>query len=591
MSRGARVTAAALLALGLSSPAPAFIKATLSSTDATPTRWDLEETLQPLGSVESGEIIYVIDISGSDDIPGADELAAVSRAFGHWEGVGSSKVAFKKGADQAIQVANNDGINAIYWAEDVRTIIGGTQTNVSTFVSITPVFKVTAGAAKGMILDANIVLNGRQETWTMNPEAVPDSWDIEGVLTHEIGHFIGLDHSPALASAMGPRFLPGEARQRQLDPDDLAGATALYPEPGFASWGGIEGLVGRPAPVFGALVHVLDGSGRLIQSSITGTNGAYSAPGLPDGDYDVYVEPIDRAPAATTNLFDELDLGGIYGATVDPNFLPSLPVATSVAAPAMTPRSFTVGSTPGTAHLTKILERSPSVLQQEWTNAPTFVVQGDNNILLGVAGPNVDADSVVEITGPGFTQTSLTPVDTGSVEGEPYIIHSYNVALGAPIGIRSIRVTGPLGRSYASGAIKVYPNLPMSLAAPGVFNAVPGEVNNGRLPGQNPVTLELVGDDVVLNWDDEPAAYGYHVYRGDLASLLSTGLYNHQMIPGDVNSPCAVSTSHTVLPGEALAPGVSYYLVTAYNNFGEGIMGRDSSNVLLPPAAPACPQP
>ena len=101
-------------------------------------------------------------------------MEAVERAFQHWEGIGTSRIAFRREPDQAIQVANNDGINAVYWAEGSRTQIGGTNTNVTGFVTLSPVFTVTSGAAKGTILDANIIFNGRQESWTVTPSA--DIW-------------------------------------------------------------------------------------------------------------------------------------------------------------------------------------------------------------------------------------------------------------------------------------------------------------------------------------------------------------------------------------------------------------------------------
>jgi hypothetical protein len=383
---------------------------------------------------------------------------------------------------------------------------------------------------------------------------------------------------------MSPRYLPGESRQRLLDTDDIVGASALYPEAAMADLGSIEGLVGRPGPVFGGMVSVLDSSGRIVEESISATNGTYTAPGLTAGNYDVYVEPIDRTPPTSTNLFDETDLGGIYGATVDPNFLPSLPQATTVITPGATIRSFSVGSTGSTSNICKIGSRGTSLPLVAFSNAPTFLIQGDT-VLIGVAGPNIDPASVLEITGTGITSNGL--MDTGSVDGEPYIIHSVTVAPTAALGTRSIRVTGPAGRTYASGAVRVYPTLSMSLGSPGLYFAVPGEVNNGRLAGQNPVVLSVRGNDVELDWDDEPGAYGYHVYRGSLTSLVA-GVYDHAEIPGSINGQCGLTTSQTVLKGEALDLAPTYYLVTAYNNAGEGLIGRDSSNVVQPPPSSPC---
>jgi len=574
--------------LALPSMSFAFIRATLSATDATPIRWDLDETQMPLGSVQGGEIVYVVDLAGSSNLPGPEDGDAVQRAFQHWEGIGSSRVAFVRGADQDVQAANNDGINVVYWAEGSRTQIGGTNTNVTGFVSLAPVFSVASGANKGLILDANILLNGRQETWTVTPES-DGFWDVEAVVTHEIGHFIGLDHSPVLGASMAPRFLSGEARMRMLQQDDILGASTIYPDGAFATaHGSIQGSVGRPAAVFGALVAVLDSGGRVIQESITASNGSYTAPGLDDGTYDAYVEPVDKTPATSTNLFDETDLGGVYGATVDPNFFASLPVATAVVSPSATPRSFIVGSTAPSVEIAKIGGRASTLASVVFRTAPTFLVAGDSNVLVGFAGPNLDSSVTVDISGPGITDNGL--VSTGSVDGDPYLIRSYTVASNAPQGLRSVQIAmGAAGRTYATGAIRVYSNLAMSFASPGVFLTVPGEVNKG-LAASNPVALSLRANDIDMTWDEEPGVYGYNVYRGSLLSL-DGGIYDHAPIPGSVNGQCNLTTPFTILKGEALDPAPVYYLVTAYNNVGEGIVGRNSSNQLRPGPVTSCPLP
>jgi hypothetical protein len=256
-----------------------------------------------------------------------------------------------------------------------------------------------------------------------------------------------------------------------------------------------------------------------------------------------------------------------------------------VSAPSSSTRSFSVGSTPVSANIAKIGSRGTALNQVLFTNAPTFVVQGDTNILIGAAGPNIDPGSVFEFTGTGITDNGL--VDSGGVAGEPYIIHSFTVANNAPVGLRTMRVTGPSGRTHATGSLRVYSNLGMSLGSPGLYSVVPGEVNNGRIAGQNPVTLSVRGNDVDLEWDDEPGAYGYHVYRGSLTSLVA-GIYDHSAIPGSVNGQCSLTTSSTVLKGEALDPAAVYYLVTAWNNAGEGLIGRDSANMNLPPPVTPC---
>ncbi|XP_022133613.1 metalloendoproteinase 1-like [Momordica charantia] len=57
--------------------------------------------------------------------------------------------------------------------------------------------------------------------------AVADSFDVETVSVHEIGHLLGLDHSLVQEAVMYEFIEPG-ATKRNLHPDDIAGIKALY---------------------------------------------------------------------------------------------------------------------------------------------------------------------------------------------------------------------------------------------------------------------------------------------------------------------------------------------------------------------------
>jgi hypothetical protein len=53
--------------------------------------------------------------------------------------------------------------------------------------------------------------------------------DLQEVLTHEVGHFIGLAHVDTPGAAMYPGRVPGETSGRTPSADDLAGVCAIYP--------------------------------------------------------------------------------------------------------------------------------------------------------------------------------------------------------------------------------------------------------------------------------------------------------------------------------------------------------------------------
>ena len=82
--------------------------------------------------------------------------------------------------------------------------------------------------ADGSMHDADIFLNGVDSAFSLQGEA--GTVDVRSVLTHEIGHALGLAHSPDPAATMYPT-LAGRA-WRSLEADDRAGVCALYPGKG-----------------------------------------------------------------------------------------------------------------------------------------------------------------------------------------------------------------------------------------------------------------------------------------------------------------------------------------------------------------------
>src|SRR5262249_10624059 len=51
-------------------------------------------------------------------------------------------------------------------------------------------------AFPGQIMDADIVFNPAYQFSTDNDNIAPDKLDFQAVVTHEIGHLLGLDHTP-----------------------------------------------------------------------------------------------------------------------------------------------------------------------------------------------------------------------------------------------------------------------------------------------------------------------------------------------------------------------------------------------------------
>lgn len=153
-------------------------------------------------------------------------------------------------------------------------------------------------AFAGEIIKADIIFNPKVQ-FTTDPGGVGE--DLQTVATHEIGHFLGLDHSAVVRSIM----FPFASDLTTLSYDDVAGISSLYPKgtPDFTS-GTISGTVQFTSgkPVFGA--HVFAESttaseplGPNIRKSpvgaLTKPDGSYTINGLPPDTYTVTAEPLD----------------------------------------------------------------------------------------------------------------------------------------------------------------------------------------------------------------------------------------------------------------------------------------------------------
>lgn len=79
----------------------------------------------------------------------------------------------------------------------------------------------------GELLNADIELNVRDHAFTVGDDLV--DVDLEAVLVHEIGHFLGIAHSQVVDATMFPFYEPGTTEIRSLTKDDEAAICLLYP--------------------------------------------------------------------------------------------------------------------------------------------------------------------------------------------------------------------------------------------------------------------------------------------------------------------------------------------------------------------------
>ncbi len=81
----------------------------------------------------------------------------------------------------------------------------------------------------GEIFDADIEINTAFNKVTTSDEAGKIQFDLQAILTHEVGHFLGIGHSAEERATMFPSYSPGTVAIRQLSTDDKAAVCAAYP--------------------------------------------------------------------------------------------------------------------------------------------------------------------------------------------------------------------------------------------------------------------------------------------------------------------------------------------------------------------------
>jgi hypothetical protein len=96
----------------------------------------------------------------------------------------------------------------------------------------------TSDAVSGSVLASQVWINARRPLALLSgePGDHAESYDLQGVLTHELGHVLGLGEGPEHTLAtMNPNFKRGETHQRTIDVIDENAVITLYERVGSES--------------------------------------------------------------------------------------------------------------------------------------------------------------------------------------------------------------------------------------------------------------------------------------------------------------------------------------------------------------------
>jgi hypothetical protein len=301
---------ACLIALGAPAPALAYLKFGVRvATGVVDVRW-------------TEPVRYFVN---ERNIPGVSATAmrdVAAAAFATWQAA----------PDTALQSQFLGFTSAPPGMQDGRTTLGFLDRPDQDRVLGATSFLLDAST--GEILEADVFFNTRFD-WSVAPAGESGRVDLESVMVHEIGHLLGLGHSALGETEMIPggrrviasgavmfpiAFAPGSSADRQLQPDDLAGISDLYPAAGFTTaTSSISGRITKNgAGVFGAHVTAVNlATGALVSGFSLNTQGEFAIAGLAPGSYVLRVEPLDDAN--TDSFFSgpvDVDFRVTYGTRV-----------------------------------------------------------------------------------------------------------------------------------------------------------------------------------------------------------------------------------------------------------------------------------
>ena len=294
--------------------------------------------------------------------------AVILQSLSVWTGVsGTSLVSSRLGnlhrTSMTGPCTSSDGLNSICFNQNdpgfALGVLAFTRVVSADMVgeqlsSITP-----PSTFVGQILDADVLLlPGNTSTTFATPAALPsnpNAYDLESIVTHELGHSFGFNHSGVWSAMMFPFAPPpgqmtgsrptAQSPDASLSDDDRTGLRILYPDPSdSAHIGTISGHVLPANPltlpispagvtgIFPAQVVALDNAtGTVSAAAIAGWScndpgpvqfdGTFSLQRLLVGtlqSYQIYAEPLDGPVVLGSVIYNSTSL--CRNSTTDPGW-------------------------------------------------------------------------------------------------------------------------------------------------------------------------------------------------------------------------------------------------------------------------------
>ena len=222
--------ALALLALLLPAPARAFCR---TITTPLPADYDPDDgCYQPPSSADyiplwwsNACVGYSVQQDASKDVTWATADLTAQSAFSKWSaascGSGTPSIQTQDEGPVACDQVQYSEIGPNQHTIIFRDANWPHSDQYNTLALTT----VTFDTDTGEILDADMEINTAQHTIVTTTPVPAGAYDLQSIITHEAGHFLGLAHTPTTSAVMYWRYQPGSTT---LTADDVGGICAIY---------------------------------------------------------------------------------------------------------------------------------------------------------------------------------------------------------------------------------------------------------------------------------------------------------------------------------------------------------------------------
>jgi hypothetical protein len=398
---------------------PAIVLIAMPALASVRLTYQLYGTAVPVAWPNSAfPIKYSVDRKVADAFP----AGLVDRAFNAWTEVPDARLSFES-AGVVNARPGKDGQNSVTFVDDLF--------KGQNFLALTTNWYDDTGH----ITEADIQID---------PSVVPNHYNLELLVEHEVGHLLGLDHSAVLSSVMYP--FVGRGVSATLDSDDIVAIGSLYPrvDPN-ANAATLRGHVtGDNGGIYAAQVVALNDAGQTVATALTDQQGDFEIDGVPPGTYRLYAEPLD-GPVEVKNLSGTWQNAKTY----------SFPTAFFDGAPLRVQAGRVYGnlvlSTMGSIKLNPLFigAFAPGTNNLSLDATPLTLIPGQT-ISIAVAGDGfVSGMTTFEVPNPGFRRTSNFSYASN------YVYASFAIASDAPPGSFAVLVKSGNEMAALTGALRI----------------------------------------------------------------------------------------------------------------------------------------